>query len=51
LSDDGREVVRRFRALVAAADAELARLYREYFGDAPFARPAASPADDTTPGR
>lgn len=43
LSDDGRQVVLRFRALVAEADAELETLYREHFGDAPFARPAVPP--------
>jgi len=47
LSEDGREVVRRFGAFVAEADAELERLYRKHFGDVPFARPGGSSLPST----
>lgn len=36
LTEDGRELVTRFRALREEADVELERLRQKYFGDAPF---------------
>ena len=39
LTDDGRRLTERFRAFLDEADADLARLYQKYFGDAPFAQP------------
>jgi molybdate transport system regulatory protein len=39
LTPDGLELIRRFRAFLDEADAELAKLYREHFGDLPFAQP------------
>ncbi len=39
LTEEGRELVRRFRAFLDEADAELDRLYRQHFGDMPYAQP------------
>jgi molybdate transport system regulatory protein len=48
LTDDGRRLMERFRAFLDEADADLARLYHKYFGDASFAQPepASRPAPD-----
>jgi molybdenum-dependent DNA-binding transcriptional regulator ModE len=44
LTDDGHRLMERFRAFLDEADADLARLYQKYFGDASFAQPeGASP--------
>jgi molybdate transport repressor ModE-like protein len=45
LTEDGRQLTSRFRALMDEADADLDRLYRKHFGDAPFARPEPSPTE------
>lgn len=42
LTEEGAQFVERFRAFLDEADADLARLYRKYFGDAPFAQPVDS---------
>ena len=51
LTDDGQKLMERFRMFLDEADADLARLYQKYFGDASFAQPdeapAAAPAPDT----
>ena len=39
LTDAGVELVRRFRAFLDDADADLDRLYFDHFGDLPFAQP------------
>jgi molybdate transport system regulatory protein len=44
LTDDGHRLMERFRAFLDEADADLARLYQKYFGDASFAQPAQPPA-------
>ena len=45
LTEDGHRLMERFRAFLDEADADLARLYQKYFGDASFAQPEdASPA-------
>jgi molybdate transport system regulatory protein len=46
LTDDGQQLIQRFRAFLDDADADLDRLYREHFGDAPFAQPSSPPAED-----
>jgi molybdate transport system regulatory protein len=46
LTDDGVRLMERFRAFLDEADADLARLYQKYFGDASFAQPAPSLSDD-----
>ena len=40
LTEDGMKLMERFRAFLDEADADLARLYQKYFGDASFAQPA-----------
>jgi molybdate transport system regulatory protein len=45
LTEDGYRLMERFRAFLDEADADLARLYQKYFGDASFAQPADPPAD------
>jgi molybdate transport system regulatory protein len=40
LTEDGQKLMERFRAFLDEADADLARLYQKYFGDASFAQPA-----------
>jgi len=40
LTPAGRDLAERFSAFTGEADAELDRLYRKYFGHAPFAQPA-----------
>ena len=42
LTEDGYRLMDRFRAFLDEADADLARLYQKYFGDASFAQPAGS---------
>jgi molybdate transport system regulatory protein len=50
LTEDGYRLMERFRAFLDEADADLARLYQKYFGDASFAQPAHSPeSDDKSP--
>jgi molybdate transport system regulatory protein len=44
LTDDGVRLMERFRAFLDEADADLARLYEKYFGDASFAQPVESTA-------
>jgi molybdate transport system regulatory protein len=44
LTEDGHRLLERFRAFLDEADADLARLYQKYFGDASFAQPAEPPA-------
>jgi molybdate transport system regulatory protein len=39
LTEDGVRLMERFRAFLDEADADLARLYQKYFGDASFAQP------------
>ena len=39
LTPEGDELVRRFRAFMREADADLDRLYDKHFGDLPFAQP------------
>ena len=60
LTDDGHRLMERFRAFLDEADADLARLYQKYFGDASFAQPedarptsgdSARLTDDGRPGR
>ncbi len=46
LTEDGHDLMVRFRAFLDEADADLARLYKKYFGDAPFAQPAG-PASES----
>jgi molybdate transport system regulatory protein len=41
LTEDGVKLMERFRAFLDEADADLARLYQKYFGDASFAQPEA----------
>ncbi len=43
LTEDGMRLTERFRAFLDEADADLARLYQKYFGDASFAQPADPP--------
>jgi molybdate transport system regulatory protein len=43
LTKDGVRLMERFRAFLDEADADLARLYQKYFGDASFAQPADQP--------
>ena len=43
LTEEGRDLVRRFRAFVDEADDQLDELYLKHFGDAPFARPSPGP--------
>ena len=50
LTEEGRQLVVRYRSFVDEADAELDRLYRKYFGDAPYAQPADAPAEDSAAG-
>ena len=40
LTEDGHKLMERFRMFLDEADADLARLYQKYFGDASFAQPA-----------
>lgn len=49
LTEHGHELVRRFRAFIDEADAELDRLYRKHFGDEPFAQPDSSSAPEDAP--
>ena len=42
LTEDGVRLMERFRAFLDEADADLARLYQKYFGDASFAQPGDS---------
>ncbi len=44
LTDDGHRLMERFRAFLDEADADLARLYQKYFGDASFAQPEGASA-------
>jgi molybdate transport system regulatory protein len=46
LTEDGHTLMERFRAFLDEADADLARLYQKYFGDASFAQPAGPVAGD-----
>jgi molybdate transport system regulatory protein len=39
LTEDGVKLMERFRAFLDEADADLARLYQKYFGDASYAQP------------
>ncbi len=48
-TEDGRQLIVRYRAFADEADAELDRLYRKYFGDAPYAQPVDAPAEDRAP--
>ena len=53
LTEDGVKLMERFRMFLDEADADLARLYQKYFGDASFAQPAepqAGGAADAGPG-
>jgi molybdate transport system regulatory protein len=45
LTEDGYRLMERFRAFLDEADADLARLYQKYFGDASFAQPAEQAPD------
>jgi molybdate transport system regulatory protein len=45
LTEDGMRLMERFRAFLDEADADLARLYQKYFGDASFAQPEQQPTD------
>jgi molybdate transport system regulatory protein len=49
LTDDGQKLMERFRAFLDEADADLARLYQKYFGDASFAQPDTARAGDKSP--
>jgi molybdate transport system regulatory protein len=49
LTEDGVQLVERFRAFLDEADADLARLYQKYFGDASFAQPAEPKAAGEQP--
>jgi molybdate transport system regulatory protein len=51
LTEDGYRLMERFRAFLDEADADLARLYQKYFGDASFAQPAppSTPEAPATP--
>ena len=50
LTEDGQRLMERFRLFLDEADADLARLYQKYFGDASFAQPGeASAAADPAP--
>lgn len=46
LTEDGHKLMERFRMFLDEADADLARLYQKYFGDASFAQPAEGPRKD-----
>jgi molybdate transport system regulatory protein len=48
LTEDGYRLMERFRAFLDEADADLARLYQKYFGDASFAQPAEPSAGGKT---
>ena len=50
LTEDGRQLMLRFRAFADEADAELDRLYRKHFGDLPYAQPTGPPAGEAAPG-
>jgi molybdate transport system regulatory protein len=53
LTDDGVQLMERFRMFLDEADADLARLYQKYFGDSSFAQPDTAPAtgkDEPSPG-
>jgi molybdate transport system regulatory protein len=45
LTEDGHKLMERFRMFLDEADADLARLYQKYFGDASFAQPSDAPED------
>jgi molybdate transport repressor ModE-like protein len=45
LTDDARQLLLHFKALVDEADAVLDWLYRKHFGSAPYAKPAGEPAE------
>jgi molybdate transport system regulatory protein len=45
LTDDARQLLFHFKALIDEADAMLDRLYRKHFGNAPYAKPAGGPAE------
>jgi len=49
LTEDGVKLMERFRMFLDEADADLARLYQKYFGDASFAQPA-QPRPPGAPG-
>lgn len=46
LTADGVQLVERFRAFLDESDADLARLFQKYFGDAAFAQPIVASRDD-----
>jgi molybdate transport system regulatory protein len=51
LTEDGVQLMERFRAFLDEADADLARLYQKYFGDSSFAQPGDAPVTgDAVPG-
>jgi molybdate transport system regulatory protein len=50
LTPTSRDLVERFCAFTVEADAELERLYRRYFGDAPFAQPVRSRSEERRAG-
>ena len=50
LTDDGHRLMERFRAFLDEADADLARLYQKYFGDASFAQPEGASPTPPDPG-
>lgn len=49
LTEDGVQLMERFRAFLDEADADLARLYQKYFGDSSFAQPGET-SDDPSSG-
>jgi molybdate transport system regulatory protein len=50
LTEDGVQLMERFRAFLDEADADLARLYQKYFGDASFAQPGVAPGEQSSTG-
>ena len=50
LTEDGHKLMDRFRLFLDEADADLARLYQKYFGDASFAQPSPEPEHELEAG-
>jgi molybdate transport system regulatory protein len=50
LTEDGVQLMERFRMFLDEADADLARLYQKYFGDASFAQPSGDESSAGSPG-
>ncbi len=48
LTEEGVQLMERFRAFLDEADADLARLYQKYFGDSSFAQPGETSGEPSS---